>query len=46
MSKRLRRHFNSDEKAAILPRHLADKVPVADLCDEYKLSRGRSLQSS
>lgn len=37
MSKRKRRHFTPDEKAAILRRHLADKVPVADLCDEYKL---------
>ena len=37
MSKRKRRRFTADEKAAILRRHLADKVPVADLCDEYKL---------
>ena len=37
MSKRKRRQFTPDEKAAILRRHLADKVPVADLCDEYKL---------
>ncbi len=37
MSKRKRRHFTPDEKAAILRRHLADKVSVADLCDEYKL---------
>ena len=36
-TKRKRRHFTADEKAAILRRHLADKVPVADLCDEHKL---------
>ena len=37
MSKRKRRTFTPDEKAAILRRHLSDKVSVADLCDEYKL---------
>lgn len=34
---RPRRHFTRDEKAAILRRHLADKVPVSDLCDEYRI---------
>ena len=37
MSKRKRRTFTPDEKAAILRRHLSDKVSVADLCDEYDL---------
>ena len=37
MSKRKRRSFTPEEKAAILRRHLADKVSVADLCDEYHL---------
>lgn len=32
-----RRKFSPEDKAAILRRHLADKVPVSDLCDEYKL---------
>jgi len=32
-----RRHFDPEDKATILRRHLADKVPVSDLCDEYKL---------
>ena len=32
-----RRQFTADEKATILRRHLADKVPVSDLCDEYKI---------
>lgn len=36
-SKRPRRSFTSEQKAAILRRHLADKVPVSDLCDEYDL---------
>ncbi len=37
MSKRQRRRFSPDDKAAILRRHLSDKVPVSDLCEEYKL---------
>lgn len=36
-SKRSRRRFDTDQKVAILRRHLVDKVPVSDLCDEYKL---------
>jgi len=37
MSKKTRRKFTVEQKTAILRRHLADKVPVSDLCDEYKL---------
>ena len=36
MSKQ-RRHFPDHEKVAILKRHLIDKVPVSDLCDELDL---------
>jgi transposase len=32
-----RRHFADHEKVAILKRHLLDKAPVSDLCDEYDL---------
>jgi transposase len=32
-----RRHFADHEKVAILKRHLLDKVPVSDLCDELDL---------
>lgn len=32
-----RRHFEGTEKVAILKRHLVDKVPVSDLCDEFDL---------
>ncbi len=32
-----RRQFTAEDKATILRRHLADKVPVSDLCDEYHL---------
>lgn len=32
-----RRHFTPEEKATIIRRHLADKVPVSDLCGEYHI---------
>ena len=32
-----RRHFAGAEKVAILKRHLVDKVPISDLCDELGL---------
>jgi len=32
-----RKHYTSDEKVAILRRHLLDKVPVSNLCDELGL---------
>jgi len=37
MSRAKRRNFTADERATILRRHLADKVAVSDLCDEYKI---------
>ena len=30
-----RRHFGTDQKAAILKRYLVDRAPLSDLCDEY-----------
>jgi len=33
-----RRHFTGQEKVAILRRHLVDKVPVSDLCEEYRIN--------
>lgn len=36
-TKKRRRQFAPEDKAAILRRHLSDKIPVADLCDEHKL---------
>ncbi len=32
-----RRQFTAEEKAAILRRHFVEKIPVSDLCDEYRL---------
>jgi transposase-like protein len=37
MSKKQRRHFDGSQKVAIVKRHLVDKVPVSDLCDEYQM---------
>jgi transposase-like protein len=37
MARRSRRQFSSEQKADILRRHLADEVPISDLCDELKL---------
>jgi len=34
---RARRPFTAEEKATILRRHLADKVPVSALCEEYRI---------
>ena len=33
-----RKNYTPVEKVAILRRHLNDRVPVSDLCDEYQLS--------
>ena len=33
-----RKNYTPAEKVAILRRHLIDRVPVSDLCDEHTLS--------
>lgn len=33
--KKQRRRYAPEQKAAIVRRHLVDKVPVSDLCEEY-----------
>jgi transposase len=35
MSQQTRRKFSAEDKAAILRKHLVDKKPVSDVCDEY-----------
>ena len=35
--KRKRKNYSPEEKVAILKRHLVDKIPVSNLCDEYHL---------
>ena len=32
-----RKHYSAEEKVVILGRHLLDKVPVSDLCEELGL---------
>ncbi len=32
-----RKHYTAQEKIAILRRHLVEKVPVSDLCEQYQL---------
>ena len=32
-----RKHFTPEEKVAMLRRHLVDKVPVSELCEELSL---------
>jgi len=35
--KRKRHNYTSGEKVTILKRHLIDKIPVSDICDQYNL---------
>jgi transposase-like protein len=37
MSRRPRRHFSPEQKAAIVFRHLVGKVPVSQICNESEL---------
>ena len=32
-----RHNYTPEEKVSILRRHLIDRVPISDLCDEYQL---------
>jgi transposase-like protein len=36
--KKPRKNYTPEEKVAILKRHLAERVPVSDLCDELGLN--------
>lgn len=38
MSRKPRKNYTPQEKVAILKRHLLEKTPVSDLCDEYQLA--------
>ena len=38
MSRKPRKNYTPAEKVAILKRHLLEKVPVSDLCDEHQLA--------
>jgi transposase-like protein len=36
-ARRPRRHFSPEQKAALLRRHLVEKVPVSQICDDNQL---------
>jgi transposase-like protein len=36
-----RHNYTPEEKVSILRRHLIDRIPVSDLCDEYQLQPTR-----
>ena len=38
MSRKVRKNYTPAEKVAILRRHLLEKTPVSNLCDEYQLA--------
>lgn len=38
MSRKPRKNYTPAEKVAILKRHLLERTPVSDLCDEYQLA--------
>jgi len=42
-SKKTRRHYTTEQEVAILKRHMVDKVPVSDLCNELELPAERVL---
>jgi transposase-like protein len=35
--RKVRKNYSAMEKVAILRKHLIDKVPVSDICDDYQL---------
>lgn len=37
MSRKHRKNYSPEEKVSILKRHLLEKMPVSDLCDQYGL---------
>ncbi len=37
MSKRSRRTFQASEKMAIIRKHLIEKVPISELCDQHNI---------
>jgi transposase-like protein len=36
-NRRERRHFASQQKAAIIKAHLVDRVPISDLCEQHQI---------
>ena len=44
--KKQRKHYTTEEKVAILRRHLLEKEPISKLCDEVDFSRKRQSKPS
>ena len=44
MSTKQRRYFTAEQKLAIVKRHLVDKVPVSDLCEEHQILANQFYQ--
>lgn len=40
--KKQRKHYTPEEKIAILRRHLLEKEPISNVCDEFGLQRTSS----
>ena len=38
MSSTKRRNFSPEQKVAILRKHLLERQPVSDICDQYKIN--------
>ena len=34
---RKRKNYTAEEKVSLLRRHLIDKIPISDICEEYSL---------
>lgn len=34
---KVRKNYTPDQKVAMLRRHLVDRIPVSELCEEYRL---------
>jgi transposase-like protein len=37
MTERTRRHFSNEQKAALIRRHVIDKIPVSEICEQEKI---------
>jgi transposase len=44
LPRRERRHFTSEQKAAIVKAHLVDRVPISDLCEKHRIQLAQFYQ--
>jgi transposase-like protein len=43
-TRRERRHFTGQQKAAIVKSHLVDRVPISDLCEQHQIQLAQFYQ--